>query len=336
MNIQKLISSVRAARKLRILNNFHRDPRGGIDVSTEELNDVLQILKDLFKLFKTQKCHIEISFYGEIFITLNESKHRFELSITNRPNINKPEELLKKLESTVFLKLNNIDLNNTLTVSIKTMRPRSLWKHYLISEYNNNMSFLVESIIKETYQRVRYYNTPTQGDIELNSSRTEDKLAVIHLGGALLGSSSMLFYLSKALHKIIYVKDLSISNNRININKSYLREETNHYFGKKESAFFEKYLMGYNALDVSESDELSVTMKQGEVVLSKFLKLDIPKALYEELSVFYKGDEAIIYKWLHTPKSLLDGNIPIKLVETKLGLESVLDLINRLKIGDLS
>jgi hypothetical protein len=104
----------------------------------------------------------------------------------------------------------------------------------------------------------------------------------------------------------------------------------------KNKHFLELPVEAINALDVSESDELSVTMKQGEVVLSKFLKLDIPKALYEELSVFYKGDEAIIYKWLHTPKSLLDGNIPIKLVETKLGLESVLDLINRLKIGDLS
>ena len=67
MNIQKLIS-VKAARKLRILIDFHRVPRGGIDVSTEEFNDVLIILKDLFKLFKIQKCNIEISFYGEIFI----------------------------------------------------------------------------------------------------------------------------------------------------------------------------------------------------------------------------------------------------------------------------
>jgi len=246
MNIQKLISSIRAARKLRILNNFHRAPRGGIDVSTEEFNDVLGLLTSLFKLFKTHKCHIEISFYGEVFITLNESKHRFELSITNRPNINKPEELLEKLENTELLKLNNIDLNDTLTVSIKTMRERSLWKHYLISDYNNNMSLLAESILKETYQRVRYYNNSTQRTAATISSSTEDKLAVIHFGGALLGSSSMLFHLSKTLHKIIFVKDLSISKNKININKSYLGEETTHYFGKKESAFFDKYLYEYD------------------------------------------------------------------------------------------
>jgi len=247
MNIQKLISSVKAARKLRILNDFHRAPRSGVDVRVEEFNDVLLLLKDLFKQFKTQKCKIEISFYGEIFITLNESEQRFELSINNRPNISKHEELLKKLESTEFLKLNNIDLNDTLTVSIKTMRNRSLWKHYLISEYNNNMSLLAESILKETYQRVRYYNSPTQDDCAINSSNTEDKLAAIHLGAVFLGSSSVLFYLSKTLQKLIYVKDLSISKNRIDVNKSYFREETNHYFGKKESAFFEKYLISYNA-----------------------------------------------------------------------------------------
>jgi hypothetical protein len=245
VNIQKLISSVRQAKKRRAINNFHRVPRSGVDVHPDNFNDILLLLKGMFKQFKARNCLIEISFFGEILITLNEDGHRFELSITNRPNIKNPEILLKKLESVKFLKLSNIDLNDSLTVSIKTMRRRSEWKHLLVSEYNNDETLLTEVIIKEINQRTRNYNNSALCEWTINNVSKEDKLALIHLGGALYGPSSMLFYLSKHLRKVIYVKDLSITDNQITVNKPYLHDETNHYFGKKENAFFEKYLFSY-------------------------------------------------------------------------------------------
>jgi hypothetical protein len=248
VNIQKLISSVRQAKKLRQLNDFHRVPRSGVDVIDKEFNDALSLLKDILKKFEDLNYRIEISFYGEILITLNESGHRFELSMINRPNIKTTETILQKLEEVQFIKLNSFDLNNSLTISIKTMRSRSEWKHYLATEYKNDGSLLAEIIIKEIQQKVRYYNNYDQVDWAVNYSSTEDKLAAIHLGGALLGSSSMLFYLSKSLQKMIYVKDLSIAGNQIDVNKSYFNEATSHYFGKKEKAFFEKYLFGYAAM----------------------------------------------------------------------------------------
>ena len=253
MNIQKLISSIRQAKKRRILNDFHREPRSGVDVHPDNFNDTLLLLKGMFKQFKARKCLIEVSFYGEILITLNEDGHRFELSISNRPNIKNTEILLKKLEIVKFLKLSNIDLNDSLTVSIKTMRRRSQWKHYLVAEYKSDMPLLVDIMIKELHQRVRYYNS-TPSDSIVNPTTPEDKLAAIHLGGAMLGVSSMLFYLSKSLRKVIYIKDLSISKNHITVNKSYFNEETNHFFGNKEHAFFQKYLLGYPAMSRDHED----------------------------------------------------------------------------------
>jgi len=248
MNIQKLISSVRQAKKLRPLNDFHRAPRSGIDVTTEEFNDALYLLKELFKQFKVHGCKIDISFYGELFVLLPESVHRFELAISNRPNIKNAKDLLKKLENVQFLKLNNIDVNNTLTVSIKTIRPRAEWKHFSVSEFKSDYALFAESILKELRKRVRYYNNPDTNEWTVNHSSTEDKLAVIHFGGALLGPASMLYYLSQHLRKVIYVNDLSINGNQITVNKSYPGDETNHYFGKKEHAFFKKYLFDYTAM----------------------------------------------------------------------------------------
>jgi len=245
VSIQKLISSVRQAKKLRPLNDFHRLPRSGIDVTDKEFNDALYLLKGLFKQFKASGCKIDISFYGEIFVSLPDSVHRFELAISNRPNIKNADDLLKKLESVQFIKLDKIDVNNTSVVSIKTIRPRAQWKHYSVSEFENDSGLFAETILKELRQRVRFYNNQDTNEWSVNHSSTEDKLAAIHFGGALLGPTSMLFYLSKHLRKVIYVKDISIIENKITVNQSYFNEESNHYFGKKEDAFFKKYLFDY-------------------------------------------------------------------------------------------
>jgi hypothetical protein len=248
VNIQKLISSVRQAKKRRSINDFHRGPRSGVDVIDKEFNDALSLLQELFKQLKASGCKIDISFYGEVFVLLPESLHRFELAISNRPNIKNADGLLKKLKSVQFVRVGNIDVDNTLVVSIKTIRFRAEWKHYSVSEIKNDYALFAETILKELRQRVRYYNNPDSNEWEINDSNTEDKLAAIHYGGALYGPTSMLLYLSKHLRKVIYVKELSITDNQITVNKSYLCDETNHYFGKKEDAFFEKYLFNFAAM----------------------------------------------------------------------------------------
>ena len=245
MNIQKLISSVRQAKKRRAINDFHRTPRSGIDVIDKEFNDSLSLLKGLFKQFKANGCKIDISFYGEVFVSLPESVHRFELAISNRPTIKNAVGLLKKLESVRFVKLDSFDTNKTLVVSIKTIRSRAEWKHYSVSEFKSDYGLFAETILKELRQRVRYYSNQGPDEWTVNHSSTEDKIAAIHYGGALYGPTSMLFYLSKHLRKVIYVRDISIIENKITVNKSYFNEETNHYFSKKEDAFFKKYLFEY-------------------------------------------------------------------------------------------
>jgi uncharacterized protein (DUF2384 family) len=72
----------------------------------------------------------------------------------------------------------------------------------------------------------------------------------------------------------------------------------------------------------------TITWKSSEV--------DIPEVLYNELFTLYKGDETVISDWLCTPKTFLESKAPIDLLDTQLGLESILDFIHRLKTGDLS
>tara|TARA_R110002167_G_C12705114_1_gene654275 strand:- start:11479 stop:12213 length:735 start_codon:yes stop_codon:yes gene_type:complete len=244
MNIQKLISKIKIARKRRLINSFHLSPKSGIDVGNEEYQSILQLLKDMFKCFKANKCSIDVSFYGEIFITLAECDHSFELSITNRPRCIDIKSADTHLGDNHFIKMNSSSFNNSLTVSVKTMRKKSEWKHYSISEFDIDGLILAELIIKNMHQRVMYYSNSDEA-LSLDQQTKLDRLAAIHLGGAILGKSSMLHHLSSSLRKIIYISKITISAKSIIIGDSLDRESIYHYFGDREANFFSQYLINY-------------------------------------------------------------------------------------------
>ncbi len=89
-------------------------------------------------------------------------------------------------------------------------------------------------------------------------------------------------------------------------------------------------------LSTSDLDSLSFTIENGEINVWKPFEIDIPKVIYSELSDLFKGNDEIISKWLQTPKALLENKAPIELLNTEGDIESILDIINRIKTGDLS
>jgi hypothetical protein len=89
-------------------------------------------------------------------------------------------------------------------------------------------------------------------------------------------------------------------------------------------------------LSICESDTFIVTVSKGKVQLIKSSNTDIPEVLYNELSSLFKGDEEVIAQWLQTPKALLENKAPIEFLNSERGIETILDILNRLKSGDLS
>jgi hypothetical protein len=244
MNIQKLISQVKQAKKRRILNEFHQSPRSGVDVSDEKFQSALLLLQNMFKYFKANKCGIHISFYGEIFITLMELGHSFEISISKRPKSVVLQDLEEQLLTNTFIKLSHNNAKATLTLSVKTLRKRAEWKYYDIKEFNDDGQLLAETISKDIIQRVRYYSSNDEV-FSTNHGTTKDKLAAIHLGGALLGKQSILFYLSASLADKNFIQSISITPYQIITSHPFYERETTHHFKEKEHEFFIKYLYGY-------------------------------------------------------------------------------------------
>lgn len=243
MNIQKLISAVRQARKRRKINYFHKTPRSGIDVPDDEFNVTLVMLKTLFKYFKAQNCLINVSFYGEIIITLTEMGHSFELSITSRPHFLNIDAHLEQLKNVPYIKLTSYSPNNSMALSVRTIRPKALWKHYPI-DINTLDNSLVERVFSDIKIKMNSYSTQDDDSSYTVIPSKNDILAAIHLGGAFLGRSSMLYHLSKSLMNRIYIREISITDNAISIDGSSDVDKSEHWFGKREADFFKQYLPG--------------------------------------------------------------------------------------------
>jgi uncharacterized protein (DUF2384 family) len=64
--------------------------------------------------------------------------------------------------------------------------------------------------------------------------------------------------------------------------------------------------------------------------------LENHKDLYEELMNLFKYNEEQALKWLSKTKAPLCDVTPLSLIENNQGKEKVMDMINRIKTGDMS
>jgi hypothetical protein len=86
----------------------------------------------------------------------------------------------------------------------------------------------------------------------------------------------------------------------------------------------------------SDLDSFTFTIEDGKIVTWTPCEIDIPEVIYRELLKLFKDNDEVIAKWLKTPKTCLENKSPIEVLDTEAGLEPILDLIERIKTGDLS
>lgn len=88
--------------------------------------------------------------------------------------------------------------------------------------------------------------------------------------------------------------------------------------------------------DLNSSDLEAFSIEKGEIVTWKSSEIDVPEVIYRELLKLFKDNDEVIAKWLKTPKTFLENKSPIEILKVGAGLEPILDLIERIKTGDLS
>ena len=240
MNIQNLISKVRKARKIRQVFLFHDKPRSGVDVPNEDWKFALEVLTSAFKHYKSVGCVIEISWWGEVFVTLPDFLTPFEISINHKPMLLNIDKIAEEAKEKNFSIINDASFNKSLAISVRPLRYRSKWKSFKLS---CEVGGFGEVTINHIYQKISSYGQQELHELEqLRQISVDDIVAVIRLGSVILGSRSSFYHLCNEFKKQVFISGLTIENSSIKI-ESYSFELNNEYpLGKKEWLFLQKYL----------------------------------------------------------------------------------------------
>jgi hypothetical protein len=235
---------MKKARKRRQIFLFHDNPRSGIDVPEGDWDFVISFVTGLFKLYKAQGCNIEITWWGEVFISLPNFETSFEVSINHKPAYIKVDQLIKKIKDSGLARIANLDFAASLSLSVRPIRKRTKWHSFAIDTKVTESSFIAAKVHENIHPKISSYYKHDDELGRLRQITKEDLIAVIRLGGVVLGRNSMLYYLAAELNRRIYVSKLTISDSTITIDAGMHNEESVHYFGKKEVRFFLMYLPG--------------------------------------------------------------------------------------------
>lgn len=240
MNIQNLISKVRKTRKIRQVFLFHDKPRSGVDVPNEDWKFALEVLASAFKHYKSVGCVIEISWWGEVFVTLPEFLTPFEISINHKPMLLNIDKIAEQAKENNFSIINDTSFNKSLAISVRPLRYRSKWKSF---ELNDEVGSIRERTLEHIYQKISSYAQQDLHELEqLRQITTDDIVAVIKLGSVILGSRSPFHHLYTEFKKRVFITGLTIDNSSIRLDNYGFKPNFEYPLGKKELLFLQKYL----------------------------------------------------------------------------------------------
>ncbi|MDN3490072.1 MULTISPECIES: hypothetical protein [unclassified Pseudoalteromonas] len=128
MNIQTLLSEIKQAKKRRVILDYHPSPVSGVDVMAKDWKPSLVLLHGLFKLFKANNCSITITWWGQIFITPENSNTAFELALGYKLVNVEMHDVRTLMREQDFTILRLATANPYYTVSLRAHRSSTKWK----------------------------------------------------------------------------------------------------------------------------------------------------------------------------------------------------------------
>ena len=253
MNIQKLTSLVRQARKRRQVFLFHDKPRSGIDVPNKDWPIVVELICSFFKYFKSQNCQIEVSWWGEIFVTLSSYDIPFEISINQRPLIKNISDIIKEVNESGISSVRVEDYFDTYSITVRAIRKNSKSHSFPIDITSNQEAELGDLIIEHITRKISSYYSQCDEFIKLRQVNCADIIAIVRLGSAQLGRQALFYSIARELSKRIFVRDINIECGRLTLAGGSYDHDCVYQLGKKEMKFLFYYLP---ESELSKNDEM--------------------------------------------------------------------------------
>jgi hypothetical protein len=253
MNIQKLISLIRQARKRRQVFLFHDKPRSGIDVLNNDWPQVVELICSLFKYFKSQNCQIEVSWWGEIFVTLSDYDMPFEISINQRPLIKNVSDIIREVNESGISTVSVEDYFEIYSITVRPIRKNSKIHSFPINITSKLVTDLGDLILEHITRKVSSYYSQCDEFIKLRAISIGDIIAIVRLGSAQLGRQALFYSIARELSKRIFVKGIEIKSGRLTLVGGSYEHDCVYQLGKKEMKFLSYYLP---ESELSKNDEM--------------------------------------------------------------------------------
>jgi len=241
MNIQTLLSEIKQAKKRRVIFDYHPSPVSGVDVMAKDWKPSLVLLHGLFKLFKANNCSIKITWWGQIFITPENSNTAFELALGYKLVNVEMHDVRTLMREQDFTILRLATANPYYTVSLRAHRSSTKWKDIPFNVDCDSAEKLATALHLGMLIKIKSYSSAGL-QIKKHSLSDDDLLAALHYGAAKFGISSQFYSISSVILNSIRRWEVELMENQITAQTQHPINSRTFQLNDKEVMFLRSLL----------------------------------------------------------------------------------------------
>ena len=241
MNIQTLLSEIKQAKKRRVILDYHPSPVSGVDVMAKDWKPSLVLLHDLFKLFKANNCSIKITWWGQIFITPENSNTAFELALGYKLVNVEMHDVRTLMREQDFTILRLATATPYYTVSLRAHRSSTKWKDVPFNIGCDFAEKLATTLHLGMLIKIKNYSSAGL-QIEKHSLSDDDLMAVLHYGAAKFGINSQFYSISSVILNSMRRWEIELMENQITAQTQYPITSRTFQLNDKEVMFSRSFL----------------------------------------------------------------------------------------------
>ena len=241
MNIQTLLSEIKQAKKRRVILDYHPSPVSGVDVMAKDWKPSLVLLHDLFKLFKANNCSIKITWWGQIFITPENSNTAFELALGYKLVNVKMHDVRTLMREQDFITIRLATASPYYTVSLRAHRSSTKWKDVPFDIGCDSAEKLATALHLDMLIKIKSYSSSGL-QVEKFSLSDDDLLAALHYGAAKFGINSQFYSISSVILNSMRRWEIELMENQITAQTQHPIKSRTFQLNDKEVVFLRSLL----------------------------------------------------------------------------------------------
>lgn len=240
MNIQTLLSEIKQAKKRRVIFDYHPSPVSGVDVMAKDWKPSLVLLHGLFKSFKAKSSSIKITWWGQIFITPENSNTAFELALGYKLVNVEMHDVHTLMREQDFITL-RLAATPYYTVSLRAHRNSTKWKDIPFDIGCESAEKLATALHLDMLIKIKSYSSAGL-QIEKHSLSDDDLLAALHYGAAKFGISSQFYRISSVILNTMRRWKVELIENQITAQTQHPIKSRTFQLNDKEVIFLRSLL----------------------------------------------------------------------------------------------